>query len=105
MRGLHLHEARSTTKPTKVSHGWFGWWPRHDIQGGGRSTAGERRRYARLERNRKRVGVACSPHGKEVARVLGDGEAATGEVDADRPRWVTTAVSSVEDEFDPVNQN
>jgi hypothetical protein len=36
---------------------------------------------------------------------LGDGEAATGEVDADEPRWVTTAVSSVEDKFDPVNKN
>jgi hypothetical protein len=51
------------------------------------------------------VGVACSPHGEELAGVLGDEEAATGEVDADKPRWVTTAVSSVEDEFDPVNQN
>jgi hypothetical protein len=36
---------------------------------------------------------------------LGNGEAAAGKVDADGPRWVTTAVSSVEDEFDPVNQN
>jgi hypothetical protein len=50
-------------------------------------------------------GVACSPHEEELVGVLGVGKATAGEVDTGGPRWVTTAASSVEDEFDPVNQN
>jgi hypothetical protein len=63
-------------------------------------TAGGRRAaalYAAREKQ-KEVGVACSPHEEELAGVLGDGEAAAGEIDAGGPRWATTAASSVEEE-------
>jgi hypothetical protein len=56
-------------------------------------------------RTERRCGKAFSPHDDELARALGDGQAAAGEVYAGGPRCVTTAASSVEEEADPVNKN